>query len=375
MSDVLPTQVSPQATLAALIISVVVPLLVVLLRLWGNYANHKKLLAEDYFSIVAIIYLAVEAGVCYADRVVLNDPVTTLKFIGNFIIIGGVIAILASYFARVPLVLLYLRFFGVKKWLRVSSYTFLIVYPLTLVAGVIFTAVKCNPNGKDLDAPWLGSCIHNGFIVGVWNGSFAALSDIILFILPLPIVFNLHLFFDKKLSLVVVFMTGILGITASLVTLYYRGSSLAGVSDNEIGQILGQVLEHAIAIMAGCAPTLRTVWINQVITTGLYARLQSAVTSPDSASTQKLSATKNPSGGRPGDIGSREYLELGEPRILRNGDQLAARMTGSIKVDGADTEFESFMFAKVNAESGKMEWLIERSIWGPVGGVSKQGVN
>ncbi|CAH0051158.1 unnamed protein product [Clonostachys solani] len=59
--------------------------------------------------------------------------------------------------------------------------------------------------------------------------------------------------------------------------------------------------------------------------------------------------------------------------FLRDGDQLAARMTGTIKVDGVNTDFESFMFAKVDKASRKMEYLIERSIWGPVGGASTKG--
>ncbi|KAI0181071.1 hypothetical protein GGR52DRAFT_567316 [Hypoxylon sp. FL1284] len=61
--------------------------------------------------------------------------------------------------------------------------------------------------------------------------------------------------------------------------------------------------------------------------------------------------------------------------FLRDGDQLAARMTGTIKLSGTDTQFESFMFAKVDKATGKMEWLIERSIWGPVGGAPEHGVN
>jgi hypothetical protein len=47
MSDVLPTEVSSQATLAALIVSVVVTTLVVLVRLWGNYKIAKKFFADD----------------------------------------------------------------------------------------------------------------------------------------------------------------------------------------------------------------------------------------------------------------------------------------------------------------------------------------
>lgn len=61
--------------------------------------------------------------------------------------------------------------------------------------------------------------------------------------------------------------------------------------------------------------------------------------------------------------------------FLRDGDQLAARMTGIIKIDGAATEFESFMFAKVEPGSGKLEWLVERSVWGPAGGAVDHGAN
>ncbi|OTA98606.1 hypothetical protein M426DRAFT_325846 [Hypoxylon sp. CI-4A] len=59
--------------------------------------------------------------------------------------------------------------------------------------------------------------------------------------------------------------------------------------------------------------------------------------------------------------------------FLRDGDQLAARMTGTIKVGGADTQFESFFIGKVDKATGKMEWLIERAVWGPVGGTPQHG--
>jgi len=61
--------------------------------------------------------------------------------------------------------------------------------------------------------------------------------------------------------------------------------------------------------------------------------------------------------------------------FLRDGDQLAARMTGTIKVENVDTTFESFMFAKIEERSGKMEWLIERSVWGATGQQPEHGVN
>lgn len=51
---------------------------------------------------------------------------------------------------------------------------------------------------------------------------------------------------------------------------------------------------------------------------------------------------------------------------------LAARMIGTIKVDGADVEYESSMFAKVDS-TGKMEWLKERSVWGAAGAAPDKG--
>jgi hypothetical protein len=50
-------------------------------------------------------------------------------------------------------------------------------------------------------------------------------------------------------------------------------------------------------------------------------------------------------------------------------------MTGTIKVDGVDTAFESFMFAKIDPKSGKLASLVERSVYGPVGAAPVHGVN
>ncbi|KAI1331791.1 hypothetical protein F5Y16DRAFT_243785 [Xylariaceae sp. FL0255] len=61
--------------------------------------------------------------------------------------------------------------------------------------------------------------------------------------------------------------------------------------------------------------------------------------------------------------------------FLRDGDQLAAHMVGTCKVEGVESAFESFFHAKVDKESGKLEWLIERSVWGLPGQTPDQGVN
>ncbi|KAI0966503.1 hypothetical protein F4678DRAFT_466334 [Xylaria arbuscula] len=61
--------------------------------------------------------------------------------------------------------------------------------------------------------------------------------------------------------------------------------------------------------------------------------------------------------------------------FLRDGDRLAAHMTGTIKVNDEATAFETFIFAQVEKETGKLEWINERSVWGPVGSEPEHGVN
>lgn len=48
-------------------------------------------------------------------------------------------------------------------------------------------------------------------------------------------------------------------------------------------------------------------------------------------------------------------------------------MTRVVRVDGAATEFESFMFAEVDREGGKLGSLVERSVWGPAGEAPENG--
>lgn len=61
--------------------------------------------------------------------------------------------------------------------------------------------------------------------------------------------------------------------------------------------------------------------------------------------------------------------------FLRDGNQLAARMTGTMKIDGVESKFESFMFAQLEEGTGKMVSLTERSVWGPADGEYEHGVN
>ncbi|KAH3911493.1 hypothetical protein HBH56_135580 [Parastagonospora nodorum] len=69
-----------------------------------------------------------------------------------------------------------------------------------------------------------------------------------------------------------------------------------------------------------------------------------------------------------------EYKPVVE-EFLRDGQQIAARMTGTIKIEGVESFFESFMFGVVDGETGKLVSLVERSVWGRVGKEPEHGVH
>ena len=53
--------------------------------------------------------------------------------------------------------------------------------------------------------------------------------------------------------------------------------------------------------------------------------------------------------------------------FLRDGDMVAAHMDGTLAVDGVENGFESFVFAKVDGATGKLEWVVERNAWDKLG--------
>lgn len=66
------------------------------------------------------------------------------------------------------------------------------------------------------------------------------------------------------------------------------------------------------------------------------------------------------------------FINTGSRDFLRDGDMLAARMTGTLRIEGTDSEFETFFVAKLDS-AGKMVWLKDRSVYGPVGEVVEKG--
>ena len=114
------------------------------------------------------------------------------------------------YFAKAAILTLYLRIFATGMRMRVLIYSALVVLFLVYFAMIPVATVYCTPRtGESWDLMLLERC-HTTATTAIVQGVLGVVSDMYIFVLPLPVIFNLQLPFRKKIGLALVFMAGIL---------------------------------------------------------------------------------------------------------------------------------------------------------------------
>lgn len=109
---------------------------------------------------------------------------------------------------RVALLLMYLRLFGVSQPFRYATWAVLFFVAGYLSSNIITLIFGCTPISKYWKPEIPGHCIvltQADYAYGSMN----VVSDVLLFLLPLPMVYQLRLTRKEKVGLVLVFMSGI----------------------------------------------------------------------------------------------------------------------------------------------------------------------
>ncbi|KAI1249226.1 hypothetical protein MGN70_008837 [Eutypa lata] len=114
------------------------------------------------------------------------------------------------WLSKAPIIFVYLRLFGIHKWLRYISWATLVVAALVYIAGLIFTLVKCPVDPNNATFPAYQDCAASNTLTGVISGFVSVVVDMIIFTLPIPIILRLKLEMSKKIALGLTFFSGIL---------------------------------------------------------------------------------------------------------------------------------------------------------------------
>lgn len=105
---------------------------------------------------------------------------------------------------------LYIRIFAPKKWLRITSYTTLVVTFLFYFVNIPLLGVYCVPrSGEGWDIQLMLRCAKTSIMAPIL-GAVSIAADVFILFLPLPIVLRLNLAPKRKLGLALVFLAGVL---------------------------------------------------------------------------------------------------------------------------------------------------------------------
>ncbi|KAI9668856.1 MAG: hypothetical protein M1831_000926 [Alyxoria varia] len=148
----------------------------------------------------------------------------TEQFLGTMIVITQLLSAIAFFFAKSSVFLLYIRAFGPKRWLPILSYIGIAICFATYFGIMIEAVYFC---GKRSNETWFRSlssdrCLHHTKLQNYAFGVFGVVSDLYIFLLPVPAISKLHLSKQKRAGVLAIFATGLVAVVASTMGLYYR---------------------------------------------------------------------------------------------------------------------------------------------------------
>lgn len=120
------------------------------------------------------------------------------------------LASFSMWTSKVPVLVLYVRLFGIKKWLRYTCYAILLVTGIGFLGAWILCLANCRPNDLPLTPAKWRVCGTTNVTSGVIQGAVASAADVAIFLVPLIPIYHLKLSKKKKIGLFVVFLSGIL---------------------------------------------------------------------------------------------------------------------------------------------------------------------
>ncbi|KAI9148472.1 hypothetical protein HJFPF1_12304 [Paramyrothecium foliicola] len=189
-----------------------------------------------------------------------------------------IVAAFSLWTSKAPILMVYIRIFGVQAWLRWACHIVLIVSALGYIASFIPAIIKCRP----LDTPhtpekWV-ECSESNFTGSAVAGVVSVVVDLCILIFPLRPIYLLNLSTRRKIGLGIVFCSGIFGLLASILSLVYKIQLFHGKLAN-LGGVLAtmllQLVESAIALIVGCVPAASGFWYGFIKTSGVWGSIAS----------------------------------------------------------------------------------------------------
>jgi len=224
---------------------------------WDDWAMLLALMTEIINRSLTTVSIA------YDNRVPLTaeDALESLRF--NYIALP--FQVVVSVLARLSIVLLLIRLFGVHAWFKrflIILFTLIFVLSVCLIP-IAFCQVTPTKALWDLSVPITKRWNPNVFIV--WasiNQSVFTFSDLAFVLLPIIIIWRLNMPLRQKVGLIILLALSLLTMVMSImrtvwIVISYSGNTLGKY--NETAILTLAFLEGDMVIIMSCIPTLRSL--------------------------------------------------------------------------------------------------------------------
>ncbi|KAI0490290.1 hypothetical protein F4859DRAFT_457543 [Xylaria cf. heliscus] len=268
--------------------------------------NWRKMKWSDYFTIVAFILQTGFTGILISlhqfNRHLWDIPacwMTTsyLKRLYAHSLLFG----FTLFFSKAAIFLLYLEIFGSTRKTRRLIWAGLIfaavLYSTFIPLDSVYTAPAA---GQSWDALFAQIAdLSKARVILYWSlgiGAGSILLDFYIFAIPIPILKKLHVSNVKRLQLIAVFGTALLGVVASVVALAYRVYLITDPLDGTWHQAsvgIANMIENDVAIIVGSMPSFSHFIRDRVAGSSLLKSIVTALRSTHDGGTTGKSSKFN----------------------------------------------------------------------------------
>ncbi|KAF2682951.1 hypothetical protein K458DRAFT_432368 [Lentithecium fluviatile CBS 122367] len=166
----------------------------------------------------------------------------------------------AVVFPKLSILASYLRIFLTRGYRR-AAYALAVVVVSNGIAGVVTSLASCQP----FSARWQGveyAALHCIDTVAYWRWiSFPnILTDVVMIVLPLPVIWGLQMSQKERIGLTLIFLTGGLGLVTSIIrfTIFFNVKALTNDGTFVSADLaIWSLVEPGMYLLAACLPTLR----------------------------------------------------------------------------------------------------------------------
>ncbi|KAI0190273.1 putative PTH11-typeG-protein-coupled receptor [Xylaria flabelliformis] len=301
-------------------------------RVWSRKITSGGLGPDDYTIIASLVFAIASYAVAlwgyysgYGKHGVYLTKHQQIESLKSFYI-GQITYKISLSLTKSSILFLYLRIFGNVKWLRRTCYVLLVLIALYYTAATLVTILQCIPVAAAFDKNITSlKCIS---LTPFWytNAVISIATDLIILIIPIPLICALQMSRPRKAALIFVFALGTFVVITS--ALRFTTLDIPVTSPDPLYHVdteMWTLIEMSMAIVCACLPQIRSLATNL-----LFPKVKSAYRSLRS----KLSFVEP-------DDNHQQTSDREEERWTHIGSQNDVKLTNVICTGDADAEITS----------------------------------